>query len=82
LQLVARSEGCISTFNIVELVKKMSNTTIGVRITKDDRDLLDWVCKARGEDLSDFVRRAIKMELAKLSFYTKEEKKALGVDSN
>lgn len=57
----------------------MSNTTIGVRITQEDRELLDRVCIARGEDLSDFVRRAIRKELAALSFFTSETKKALGM---
>jgi len=41
--------------------------------------LLKKVCKARGEDLSDFVRRAIYKELAILSFLPKEQKKALGL---
>ncbi len=41
--------------------------------------LLKKVCKARGEDLSDFVRRAIYKELADLSFLPKEQKKALGL---
>jgi hypothetical protein len=44
-----------------------------------DRALLQKVCKARGEDLSDFARRAIKKELASLSFYNQETKKALGI---
>ena len=57
----------------------MSNTIIGTRITSEDRDLLDRVCEARGEDLSDFVRRAIRTELAKLSYYPEETKKALGI---
>jgi len=52
---------------------------IVVRLDPRDKDLVAKVAKARGEDLSDFVRRAIKSELAKLSFYTEEEKKALGV---
>jgi len=52
---------------------------IVVRLDPRDKDLVAKVAKARGEDLSDFVRRAIKTELAKLSFYTEEEKKALGV---
>jgi len=56
----------------------MSNLTIGVRISKEDRELLDSVCKARGEDLSDFVRRSIKKELASLNFYNQEIMKALG----
>jgi hypothetical protein len=37
------------------------------------------VSKDRGEDLSDFIRRAILKELASLSFLSPEEKKALGV---
>ena len=57
----------------------MANTTLGVRVTPEDRDLLDAVCSARGEDLSDFIRRAIKRELASLSFYPDDVKKALGV---
>jgi uncharacterized protein (DUF1778 family) len=38
----------------------MSNTVIGVRISKQDRELLNKICRARGEDLSDFVRLAIR----------------------
>lgn len=57
----------------------MTNLMIGLRITLEDRKLLDKVCKARGEDISDFVRRAIKKELASLSFYSEETKKALGI---
>ncbi len=51
---------------------------IGVRMQPRDIRLLKDVCRARGEDVRDFVRRAIKMELARLSFLTPEEKKALG----
>jgi len=57
----------------------MSNLTIGVRISKEDRALLDQICKARGEDLSDFVRRSIRKELASLSFLSHDQKKALGI---
>lgn len=57
----------------------MKNITIGVRVTQEDRDLLQKVCIARGEQISDFVRRAVKKELASLSFYSDETKKALGV---
>lgn len=57
----------------------MSNTVIGVRITEVDRELLNKVCKARGEDISDFVRRSFRKELASLSFLPDEDKKALGV---
>jgi uncharacterized protein (DUF1778 family) len=59
----------------------MSNLTIGVRVSREDRELLDLVCKARGEDLSDFVRRSIRKELASLSFLSEDQKKALGMKS-
>ena len=55
------------------------NTIIGVRISKEDRELLDKVCKARGEDLSSFVRRSIRKEFAMLSFLSGDDKKALGI---
>jgi uncharacterized protein (DUF1778 family) len=58
----------------------MSNKYVGLRIDPLDRQLLEKVCKARGEDISGFVRRAIKKELASLSFYNEETKKALGVE--
>jgi hypothetical protein len=48
-------------------------------VTAKDRSLLVKVCKARGEDLSDFVRLAIRKELAALSFLPDEDKKALGM---
>lgn len=37
------------------------------------------VSKAREEDVSDFVRRAILKELARLGFLSPEQKKALGI---
>ena len=52
---------------------------IGARFSKSDADLLKEVCTARGEDVSDFVRRSVRKELARLSFFTDMEKKALGV---
>jgi len=57
----------------------LKNRIIGVRINEEDRTLLYKVCKARGEDLSDFVRRAIRKELASLSYFSDETKKALGL---
>jgi len=52
---------------------------IGVRLPKRDVLLLKRICRSRGEDLSDFIRRAIRTELAKLSFLSALDKKALGV---
>lgn len=57
----------------------MSNKMIGIRVKKEDRDLLEKVCEARGEQISDFVRRAIKKELASLNYCSKETEKALGI---
>ena len=42
------------------------------------KEMLRKVSEARGEDMSDFVRRAIKRELARLGFLQEEERKALG----
>jgi len=46
---------------------------------KQDIDLLRKVTKARGEDLSDFIRRAVYKELACLNYLSEEQKKALGI---
>ena len=66
-------------FDLVKCDSNMTNPRIGVQIPTEDRDLLDIVCKARGEDLSDFVRRAIRRELASLGYYTDDVRKALGM---
>jgi len=52
---------------------------LSIRITKRDKELLERICKARGEDPSDFVRRAVRKEFAILCYLPEEEKKALGV---
>jgi len=52
---------------------------VSVRMPLEDHILLKRVCKARGEDISDFVRRSIRKELASLSYLSNDEKKALGV---
>ena len=61
----------------------MKNLTriAGVRLTPEIDDLLREVSSARGEDVSDFMRRAILRELASLSFLSETQKKALGVPS-
>lgn len=58
------------------------NTNLKVVVTETDRQLLDTVCEARGEVMSSFVRRAIRTELARLSYYPPDVKKALGVSDN
>ncbi|MEM4379767.1 MAG: ribbon-helix-helix protein, CopG family [Thermoplasmatales archaeon] len=50
-----------------------------IKIEKRDLTLLQKVASERGEGSSDFVRRAIRKELARLGFLNKEQMKALGV---
>jgi len=57
----------------------MANPVIFARMSKEDVELIKQVSKARGEDLSDFVRRSILKELASLSFLPEDQKKALGI---
>ena len=52
---------------------------VGVRVTDNLYSQLKAVSNARGEDVSDFVRRAILKVLARLSFLSSEQKKALGI---
>jgi len=59
----------------------MTNPVIFARMPKQHVELIKKVTKARGEDLSDFVRRAIYKELAHLSFLPEDQKKALGIKS-
>jgi uncharacterized protein (DUF1778 family) len=56
----------------------MANPIIFARMPQQDLDLIRKVSKARGEDLSDFVRRAVYKELANLNFLSEDQKKALG----
>jgi len=54
-------------------------STIQVRISSNDRELIEKVCKIRGEDLSSFTRRALKKELAILGIYNEGELEILGI---
>ena len=67
---------CIAVFC---MAKQLTGQFV-VRVTEDLESLVRSVAIARGEDMSDFIRRAIKVELAKLSFLSPEEKKALGIN--
>ena len=55
------------------------NRRIGLQIDPEDRALIEKITKARGEDLSVFVRRAIKKELAALGYISEDKMKALGL---
>ena len=54
------------------------NKIIAARFLQKDAQLIKEVCRARGEDVSNFVRRAIKRELARMGYLSESEKKALG----
>ncbi|GAI06235.1 unnamed protein product, partial [marine sediment metagenome] len=57
----------------------MSKPIVFARVSPGDRRLVERACKARGENISVFVRRSVRTELARLSFLTDQDKKALGV---
>lgn len=42
-------------------------------------ELIRKVSTARGEDMADFIRLAVKTQLANLSYLNNHEKKALGI---
>ena len=53
---------------------------LNVAIEEKDLQLVRKVATNRGEGLTDFVRRAIKKELASFGYLNEDEKKALGID--
>jgi len=48
---------------------------------KEEIELIKEIAKARGEDISAFVRRSVRKELASLGFLSEDQKKALGIPS-
>lgn len=51
----------------------------GVRMDRKTYDLAMKVAKCRGMDLADLMRGLLRLELARLSYLSEEDKKALGV---
>ena len=65
---------------MVKLVERRTRTSqIGFRLPAKDAAQVRDVCKRRGEDVSDFVRRAIRKELASLDFLKPADLQALGL---
>jgi len=58
---------------------KHQNIIISVRFPLQDTLLLKEVSKNRGQDVSNFIRFAVRKELARLSYLTTDEKKSLEV---
>jgi hypothetical protein len=52
---------------------------VGVRLNPSDKKLLVAVCDARGEDVSNFIRRLVRRELASLNYFPEDVKKAFGL---
>ena len=52
---------------------------VGFRTTEQDFNLMRKLCDLRGEDVSDFIRRSVKSEFARLGFSADEDRKALGL---
>jgi len=63
------------SYEVIEMTKHESLT---FKLEKSDRELLERVCRVRGESLSSFVRRALRMEFARLGLLSREECRALG----
>ena len=56
----------------------MSNI-ISIRVPPDEKQLIQKLCKIRGENVSSFVRRAVRKELWALGFLSDEVAQALGL---
>ena len=52
---------------------------IGTRVEPRIKVLIEKVAKARGTDVSGFLRFLVNRELAKLSFLSAEDRKAFGM---
>lgn len=59
--------------------RHIKTVVISLAVPEKINEILEEVVKARGEDKSTFIRRLIYTELAKLSYLTEENKKALGI---
>jgi len=60
----------------------LKDKVVTVRMRKELAELISNIAAQRGEDLSDFVRRAILRELARLSYLPDEHKKALEIQAS
>lgn len=58
---------------------KDGNKIIAVRFQTSDAELLKKISNSRGQAVSDFIRLSVRKELARLSFLSAEDKKALGI---
>ena len=59
----------------------MTKIQYNVKIETHDLCLIKKISLARGDDVSDFIRLSIRKELGRLGFLTKNEVKALGIET-
>ena len=52
----------------------------GLRLDDETHTLASRVAKSRGTDLAAYIRELIRLDLARLSYLSEEDKKALGVE--
>ncbi|MDD3813263.1 MAG: hypothetical protein PHZ02_01345 [Desulfocapsaceae bacterium] len=52
---------------------------IGARVPKRISTILKEICQKRGEDVADFIRKNLYIQLAEMGYLTDEDKKALGI---
>lgn len=64
---------------MVSITNQLMKVQLNIKIEQKDLKLIRKISKNRGEGLADFVRFAIKMELARLGFLDSGEMKALEV---
>lgn len=64
---------------VINMEQESNTERIGAKVDKTTAETLKGFCEARGENYSGFIRRAVKRELARHSYLSEEEKKALGV---
>ena len=57
----------------------MTKALVGIKFDANDKRLLVKVCRQRGEDVSNFVRRSVLNSLAELGYLDPERAKALGL---
>lgn len=53
----------------------MRKVMVTTRMAVDDVGMVKGLCKTRGENFSDFIRRAVRLELSRLSNPTENEVK-------
>jgi len=62
------------------MVNSVKVCLVGAKFVERDAELIRNVAKMRGGCVSDFIRYAILKELARLSYLSEEETKALGIE--